>query len=344
MMRLCTSSRSGLVLAVGGFIMAAPRIASSQLTPGSCTASPATIAGVTVGADACAKARDLFAFVSPQVGVALAGGNPLLGEGGTLGGWPKRAIAVRLSAVDGQLPRGTVPIALGGAVASTFAMSRTPVPVPSVDLGVGLIKGLPLGITNVGGVDVLLSGTYLPTVERNGLSVGPSGSNLALGYGVRIGVLQESALMPGLSVSYMRRKLPTVSMGFATGNDTLAVNNVAVTANSLRAVASKRFLFFGVAAGVGRDVLDATAGVQGIVNESVGTTPQRAVIVLDGVRNQVTRSTAFVNASLSLLILRVVAEYGVSSAGAAPVVTNRFGDRTPNESYRYGSLGVTMRF
>jgi hypothetical protein len=51
-----------------------------------------------------------------------------------------------------------------------------------------------------------------------------------------------------------------------------------------------------------------------------------------------------VNASFSLLILRVVAEYGVSSAGAAPVVTNRFGDRTPNEGYRYGSVGITMRF
>ena len=253
-------------------------------------------------------------------------------------------MSVRLTAVDGQLPRGTVPIALGNAATTTFSTSRTPVPVPVIDLGIGLIKGVPLGITNVGGVDVLLSGTYLPTVERNGLSLAPSASNLALGYGVRVGALQESALIPGVSISYQRRKLPTVSMGFATGNDTLSVNNVAVTSNALRVVASKRFLMFGVAAGLGRDAIDATAGVQGIVNESVANTPQRAVVVLDGMQNQVTRSTAFVNASFSLLILRVVAEYGVSSAGAAPVVTNRFGNRTPNEGYRFGSVGITMRF
>lgn len=336
--------RAGIFMIASLLALTSPRAATAQLTPGACTASPTTIAGAPVGADACAKARDLFAFVSPQVGVALSGGNPLLGEGGTLGGWPKRAISVRLTAVDGQLPRGSVPIALGGATASTFSTARTPVPVPSVDVGVGLIKGLPLGITNVGGVDVLLSGTYLPTVERNGLSVGPSGSNLALGYGVRVGALQESALVPGVSVSYMRRKVPTVAMGFATGNDTLSVDNVAVTSNALRVVASKRFLLVGLAAGVGRDAIDATAGVRGIVNETVAGAPQRAVVVLDGLRNQVTRSTAFVNASVSLLILRVVAEYGVSSAGAVPTVTNRFGNRTPNEGYRYGSIGVTMRF
>jgi len=336
--------RMGLLVAVSTIVLVAPRRTAAQLTPGTCTASPATLAGVPVGGDACTKARDLFAFVSPQVGVALSGGNPLLGEGGTLGGWPKRAVSVRLTAVDGQLPRGTVPIALGNAATTTFSTSRTPVPVPVIDLGIGLIKGVPLGITNVGGVDVLLSGTYLPTVERNGLSLAPSASNLALGYGVRVGALQESALIPGVSISYQRRKLPTVSMGFATGNDTLSVNNVTVTSNALRVVASKRFLMFGVAAGLGRDAIDATAGVQGIVNESVANTPQRAVVVLDGMQNQVTRSTAFVNASFSLLILRVVAEYGVSSAGAAPVVTNRFGNRTPNEGYRFGSVGITMRF
>lgn len=337
--RVPRAAVAGLVL-----LVLSARPLSAQLTPGTCTASPATVGGAPVGADACAKARDLFAFVSPQVGIALSGGNPLLGEGGTLGGWPKRAISVRLTAVNGQLPRGTVPVALTGATSSNFDPSRTPVPVPSVDLGVGLIKGIPLGITNVGGVDVLLSGTYLPTVEKNGLSLEPGASSLALGYGVRVGALQESALVPGVSVSYMRRKLPAASLGYATGNDTLRINNFAVTSNALRVVASKRFLMFGVAAGLGRDEIDASAGMQATVNETVGGNAQRAAVVLDGMRNQVARSTAFVNASFSLLVLRVVAEYGVSSAGAAPAITNRFGDRTPNEGYRYGSVGITMRF
>ena len=341
-MRRAMAGRVGAFLVASLFLSGRP--ASAQLSPGTCTASPPTIGGAPVGADACTKARDLFAFVSPQVGVALSGGNPLLGEGGTLGGWPKRAVALRFTAVDGQLPLGTVPIALTGAVSSNLAPSRTPIPLPSVDIGVGVIKGVPLGITNVGGVDLLVSGTYLPTVSKNGFSVAAAESNLAFGYGVRVGVLQESVLIPGLSLSYMRRQIPIMSMGLASGGDTLTVNQVAVSSNALRVVASKRFLMLGLAAGVGRDVIDASASVRGSVSESLAGVSQRAIVTLDGLSNRVTRSTAFVNASFSLVVLRIVAEYGVSAAGATPTVTNRFDDRTPNEAYRYGSIGVSMRF
>ena len=67
----------------------------AQTTAGNC--ATATFGGFS-GEDACVKARDLFAFVMPQVGVALSGGNPVLGEGGTLGGWGKRALSLRVTA------------------------------------------------------------------------------------------------------------------------------------------------------------------------------------------------------------------------------------------------------
>lgn len=331
-----------------GFVVAAAVLPMSELgaqtTAGTCVAT-VSVVGITAGQDACTKARDLFAFMLPQVGVALSGGNPVLGEGGTLGGWGKRAVSVRVTAVDGSIPDNAVPIALQGASrSSNFGAMRAPVPVPSVDAAIGLFAGMPAGLTNLGGVDVLLGATYMPDVSQNEFSVAPQTSNFAFSYGVRVGALQESSLVPGVSVSYMRRKLPTTTLGYASGNDSISVSNLAATSNSLRLVVSKRVAIFGVAAGVGRDQMESTAGVDAAVNETVLNVPNRAAIRLSDLRNAVTRNTAFVNASLGLSILRLVGEYGYSAAGETDPTTNTFDGRKANEGYRYGSLGITVRF
>ena len=126
---------------------------AAQTTSGPCTVSPSAASG----ADVCQKGRDLFGFVVPQIGIAVSSGNPVLGEGGTLGGWPKRAFSFRVSAVDGQLPKNAVPIsAIGNAVGSEFGAARTPIPLPSADAAIGIFPGIPLGLTNTLGVDVLL--------------------------------------------------------------------------------------------------------------------------------------------------------------------------------------------
>lgn len=317
------------------------RDAEAQTTAGNC--SSVSIGGFT-GADACVKARDIFAFVMPQVGVALSGGNPVLGEGGTMGGWGKRAVSLRLTAVDGRVPGNAVPIRLTGAASSNLGANRAPVPVPSVDAAIGLFAGVPAGLTNVGGIDVLLGATYLPEVSENGFSVAPQTSSFAFSYGVRVGALQESSLVPGLSLSYMRRKLPTTSLGYLSANDSINVRNLAATSNSLRLVVSKRVAIFGFAAGVGRDDIENTAGVDAVVNELVLNQQARAVVSLFDLRNKVTRNTAFVNASLGLGVARLVGEFGWSAAGDADPTTNSFDGRQANEGYRFGSLGLTVRF
>lgn len=314
---------------------------SAQTTAGACSAASF---GAFSGADACTKARDIFAFVMPQVGVALSGGNPVLGEGGTMGGWGKRALSLRVTAVDGRVPANAVPIRLLGAESANLGASRVPVPVPSVDAAIGLFAGVPAGLTNIGGVDVLLGATYLPEVNDEQFSVAPQASSFAFSYGVRVGALQESSLVPGVSLSYMRRKLPTTSLGYLAGNDSISVRNLAATSNSLRLVASKRVAIFGVAAGVGRDQMVNTAGVEAVVNETVLNQTTRASVTLTGLRNEVTRNTAFVNLSLGLGVARLVGEYGWSGAGDADPTTNTFDGRSANEGYRYGSLGLTVRF
>ena len=326
------------VMAMGG--MALPLHA--QTTSGPCSVSPA--AAASSGADVCQKARDLFGFIVPQIGVAVSTGNPVLGEGGTLGGWPKRAFSVRLSAVDGRLPNKDVPISTtGGATASDFGATRAPIPMPSADAAIGLFSGVPLGLTNVLGVDLLLGASYLPSVSQGSIDVEAENGGFAMQYGVRVGALQESSLIPGLSVSFMRRKMPTVDLAYRPNNDTLSVNGTSVTSNSIRIVASKRVALFGVAAGVGRDAIEGSASMRAAVNETVLGANRNSSVTLPDLRYTTTRNTAFVNASLSLLVARLVAEFGWSSAGTVQQTLNQFGGRQANEGYRYGSLGIAFK-
>jgi len=316
-------------------------LAEAQTTSGPCTVSPAVVSG----ADACRKASDLFGFVIPQAGVALAGGNPVLGEGGTMGGWGKRALSVRLTAVDGQLPKSTIPIRVNGSAQSDdFGATRAPVPMPSVDAAIGLFSGIPAGLTNIGGIDVLLGATWMPTVEENTLQLAPAGTSLALGYGVRVGALQESSVVPGISLSVMRRKLPTTSFSYSAQDDTLALRNLSLTADAVRLVVSKRFLLVGLAAGIGRDRIEGVTSLAAAVNETVGTVQQRYAVSLPDLRTKVERNTAFVNASVGVLAARLVAELGWSSEGERILALNQFGGRSANEGYRYGSVGLTVRF
>lgn len=326
-------------LAVAG--MLAPSSVVAQATSGPCTVSP----GSVTGADVCQKGRDLFGFLVPQIGIAVSAGNPVLGEGGTLGGWPKRAFSVRVSAVDGQVPNKAVPLSVvGGAVGSDFGAARVPIPLPSADAAIGVFPGIPLGLTNTLGVDLLVGASYLPTVSQSDFEVTPQNGGIAYQYGVRVGALQESSLIPGVSISYMRRQMPTVDLGYTPNNDSLTVSGTAVTSNSLRVVASKRFLMFGVAAGVGRDQIEGTSSLNAVVNESVLGTNQRYQVSLPDLRYTTTRSTAFVNASLGLGIARIVGEFGFSGEGTVQQTVNRFGDRKTDEGYRYGSLGIAFRF
>jgi hypothetical protein len=297
-------------------------------------------------ADVCQKANDIFRLLVPQVGVAVAAGNPVPGEGGTMGGWGRRAFSLRLVGVDGTLPGNSVPLRLTGpAVASEFGASRTIIPLPALDAAIGLTEGIPLGLTNVGGVDVLLGVSALPKASSGGFTLDPKDKfGIAISWGARVGLLQESSIIPGVSVSYMRRKLPTVDFGYQSGNDTLSVAGTSVLANSIRLVASKRIPLVGFAIGVGRDEIEGSSSLKATVNEQVGGVTQRATVTLPLLAEKVTRTTAFVNASVNFLVARLVAEFGWSNAGASRQLLNGFAGHHADEGYRYGSIGLTTRF
>src|SRR6476660_993194 len=190
--------------------------------------------------DACQKAIDLFQYMAPQLGTLIAGGNPTLGQGSTLGGLGHFSAGVRVNVLQGSLPQvQNVTPAVTGATSTQFETKDQFLPMPTADLAIGVFKGVPLPLTNVGGVDLLVSASYVPEFNNSGVSVKVPNGSLKLGYGARVGILQESLLVPGISVSYLVRDLPTVNVTGTTGNDALFVNNLSLNTKAWRAVASK---------------------------------------------------------------------------------------------------------
>ncbi len=306
------------------------------------TAAPTCTGTPSHTLDACQKVTDLFRFLSPQVGVALAGGNSMIGESGSLGGPGKYSFNVHATVVDGFVPANDVNLVTDGTTpSSNFGAKRAPIPMPSADIAAGIYKGIPMGLTNVGGVDLLIGINYLPDVNKGSVSINTAGSGFSLAYGLRVGITQESAAMPGISVSYRNRKMPTTSILYTPNNDTLTVNGASIVAKSFRVVAGKHYKFVGIAGGLGRDDIDAKSLFEAVIND--GPPVGRIAVGVPASQQKVTRNNAFLNLSLGLPKAQLVGEVGWSSAGKPVTTVNTFDGHQANEKYRYYSLGFSFR-
>jgi hypothetical protein len=302
----------------------------------------AAAAGCTsVAADACQQAVDFFKYMAPQLGTAQMGGNTTLAQGGTLGGRrlgliPHFAVGVRVNAVQGSVPtfapQGQLPTASGPPAARELTTEDTFVPLPAVDLAVGVFKGFPLALSNVGGIDLLLSASYVPEIELEQYSVKPD-ETLAFGYGVRVGLLQESLLVPGVGVSYIQRKFPVTTISVTEATTSMTVHDLDLKSSGWRLTASKSLILFGVTLGAGQDTYDAS--VRLIEAAFGGTSVQSAPPA-----SKVTRTNYFGELSLNLLVLKIVAGGGMVSGGEVPTY-NTF-DNAANKSRLYGTAGVRI--
>jgi hypothetical protein len=268
---------------------------------GQCSAAGAAPETCTAGADAAE-------VVQVRVGLGMAGGNPVPGTASTLG--------MRL----GSMPR----IGLGGR------MTGIQVDAPDVgftalslhlDGSVGLYQGLSL-LPTVGGfgsVDLLGSVGVMPFPR--GRAHGDAPVSWALGG--RLGILRESFTAPGISVSAMYRSVGNVRFGeastpgrtvqFVQGRDVqhLRLDNQNLV--SYRAVVGKRFAGIGLLGGVGHDRFRADATVRVPHPMVVPGVIHQVTVEERGMRN--TRNSAFVNASLTMLILNLSAEAGWQQGG-----------------------------
>jgi hypothetical protein len=300
-------------------------------------------------ADACQQAVDFFHYMAPQLGTAMTGGNTTLAQGGSMGGMrfgliPRFAVGVRVNAVQGNRPVYAPTLnLLGGAsapppAARELATETQIVPLPAVDLALGVFKGIPLALSNVGGVDLLLSASYVPAVgdravDDFALEVDES---LAIGYGLRVGLLQESILVPGVGISYMQRKFPKTTLFARTentaGGASLEIQDLDLKSNAWRLTASKSLLLFGLAAGVGQDSYNISTAIRA---EQAPAAPVNA-----SVSSKVTRTNAFVDLSLNLLVLKIVGTGGYVTGG--DITTYNSFDNAADKSRLYGSLGVRI--
>jgi hypothetical protein len=305
--------------------------------------APQCAATTVLVADACQKSVDLFNYFAPQLGALVAGGNTELGRGGTLGGPGHFSVGLRVNGMRSPVPQlQDVNVSTTGFVRSQVSTEGTWVGFPVADAAIGVFKGLPLGVTNVGGIDLLVNAAYVPTVEEDDFEVRTAGSSLKLGYGARLGLLQESALVPGVAVSYLRRELPKTSVIATTEDgDRVGVTDVGVRTDSWRLAASKNLLFFGLALGVGQDSYDMGASLSADVVTTVpGTTaPLRNV----SAKQKLTRTNYFANLTLlNLPFFKLVGEIGRTLGGSLAPTYNDFDGRRPDQSYTYGSVGVRV--
>lgn len=306
--------------------------------------SPQCTAGVTQ--DACQKAIDVFQFLAPQLGAVVAGGNATLGAGGTLGGLGQLDISVRGNLVNANIPRvDRVTPSTSGANSDQYPTQSQLAGIPEADVAIGLFKGIPLGVTNVGGIDLLASASYLPAINASGVHLTTPNGSLKFGGGVRLGIVQESILFPGVSVTYLRRGLPSVDMlSSNNAGDTLHVNNINLTTDSYRITVSKSLLILGLAAGVGQDRYNSTATGSAYVAArsiaGVGATSAASVGPIT-MNQKLTRTTYFVDATLHLLIVNVIGEIGRTSAVNIPTY-NSFVGSTAGAAQTFGAIGVRL--
>lgn len=325
-------------------------VATALLVAGS-TAGAQTVdpqcqnAGQSELRDGCQKAIDIFNYMAPQLGTVIAGGNATLGQGGTLGGFPHFAVSLRANAIAGSLPdvESNTPSTGGTAIASTYAVEDTPIGLPSVDAAIGLFPGITVPfLTKIGGVDLLLSAAYVPEYSNDDISITVPDGSLKVGYGARLGLLQESLAVPGVAVTYFKRDLPTANIVGVSDTDTIAVNNLAVETTAWRVTASKSFFIFGLALGAGQDTYKSGADLAVSVQDPVNPL-ERYRGEPFAFAQEVTRTSYFADLSFNILLAKFVGEVGMVSGGEIPTY-NQFEGKKADDSRLYGSVGLRIGF
>ena len=300
------------------------------------TAAPARAQSCAAGntQDACEKARDMWLYMMPQLGTSLVGGSHTLGIGGTLGGFPHFAIALRANAVMGNLPDlSGMTFAVGAAQNSNIDTPDQILGLPGVDFAVGVYKGFPLGVTRIGGVDLIGSVTYIPEIQGDGASIIPQDGSTKIGLGARVGLLEQSLIVPGVSFSYLVRDLPVVSLTASSINADIALNNFSVKTTSWRLAAQKNLLLFQLSAGYGQDTYDAAAEIAGtIAAQNFSTLAAQ----------NLKRTTMYGSLGINLLLAKIIAEVGQVSGGEVTTF-NTFAEPA-DKSRLYGSVGLRISF
>ncbi len=325
----------------------AASVAGAQIDTKSCPPGTTNSLGIPDQAratqDACQKAIDLFQYMAPQLGISITGGNATLGQGGALGGPGHFSLGLRANVLSGDLPQfnSAVTPVVTGAQASTYTTKSQIIGLPAADLTIGIFGGIPVGLTNIGGIDAIVSASYLPEFSSGSVDVKVPSGSLKLGFGGRLGILQESLLVPGVSVTYLRRDLPKVDLTTNASGDTLQVNGFEVKTKAWRVVASKSLLMFGLAVGGGQETYNSSANVRASI-AARATTPKYTAGPV-AMTQDLTRTNVFADLSFNLPLFKIIGEIGQVSGGTVTTFNNFSGNKA-DASRIFGSVGIRLGY
>jgi hypothetical protein len=328
----------------------------------------ATCAGLPGGAEeTCRTVAQAAESTQPQLGILIAGGNPILGTASTsgvrLGFLPRVTAGMRVNVVGARVPDITLD---QGAIEPEIEGT---ISVPAASVGanaaIGLTQGFTLGPTvgGFGAIDLLGSATWLPFRAFDVEGFGDDAAQFAFGGGVRIGLLRESFVTPGVSVSVTYHNLGTVTfgevcpggveadgfepVGFTDGvcagaeQGDVGEFEFDLSGLSYRGVVSKRLMGLGLAAGVGFD--DWESDVRYAFRY-----PQPGAPTITRVRRspEVTvengRWSAFANASFAVLVGTISLEGGWMQGGDPIEGFPSTSDFDPDQGHFFGSVGVRL--
>jgi hypothetical protein len=311
-------------------LAAAAMVPSVLLAQGDCTTA------APVNQDACQKAKDMFAFMLPQLGVSLSGGNAVLGSTGTIGKLGHFNFGLHATALNGDLPQfDNTTVSITGPSADNIETKKQILGMPNVDAQIGLFGGIPLGLTHVGTVDGLVSVTYIPNIpkDNSGSSALSFDGHMKFGFGARVGLIDEAIIIPAVSFTYLQRGLPSLSLT-STSQDgaSLGVQNLSIDVNTWRLMATKSFLLFAISAGFGGDSYKSD-GI--IVAQAPTFTPDSVSL-----GQTMKRTNWFVDLTLKLGPVKVAGEVGGVTGGTMNTFNNF--DPKANAARQFASLGVRI--
>ena len=185
-----------------------------------------------------------------------------------------------------------------------------------------------------------MSASYLPNYNNASVDVAVPGGNWKFGYGAKIGILKESPLVPGVSVSFLVRELPMVRITGVAEDDRLVLDSLQIETRSWRAVAGKSLLFFGAAAGFGQDRYDSNSNISVfIAPRPVSEGGSGGPIAL---QQKLTAHELLRERWFNAQVLRIVGEIGLARVGERCSRTINSAGSQPDEDRQYFSVGVSL--
>jgi hypothetical protein len=295
--------------------------------------------GTSNARNVCNAAIDGTRYFHPVAGILVSGGNPVIGSAAALGGLGHFSLSLRANAVSVVLPD----LDYDGSSGTVQSGDTIFAPAPQIDGAIGLWGGLPGGLL---AVDLLGAAQLLPTdqidnfrLDQDATTVG--GLGLGVGFGARIGILSGAGPLPGVSLSIMRRNIPTIQYGTVSATDPTGDDYayaVDLHATNLRLTAGKKIAAFAVAAGLGWDRYTGDARVD--FRDPSGVVP--SVETVDFGLKQ-SRGVGFLNAGFDLPIVKIMGELGYQTGKDQNLTTN-FEDVDTSGGKMFGGVGLRFAF